>query len=392
MSRHLFIVESPGKTQKIQHYLGTGWSVKASFGHVRDLPEKDIGVAPPDFKAQYRILAKQAGRVTQLKQAAQQADAIYLGTDPDREGEAIAWHLYVALGLKKLGKPVYRVRFQEIHQHAIQNAVSQAGQIDYALVSAQEARRVLDRLVGYLVSPQLGFGLSAGRVQSPALRLIVEREQAIRDFQPITHFQVEAQVDTPSPWSSTWDFSAFAEKEQMYWLDRGVAEALAQVTQLTVSGVEPSQVQRRPLPPFTTSTLQQAASVYYGFSPERTMRVAQSLYESGAITYHRTDSPHLSDEAAQAIRTYLEKAGQPRSAKPNQWKAKAGAHEAHEAISPVDLANKHPSSETDANKLYALIWRRTVASQMPNAVYDVLKVRCEGNVAVPLKDHPLAQF
>ena len=164
MARQLFIVESPGKTRKIQQYLGSGWSVQASFGHIRDLPEKAIGVEAPDFKPHYQILAKQAGRVVQLKQAAQHAEAIYLGTDPDREGEAIAWHLYVALGLKKLGKPVFRVRFQEINQKAIQQAVNQAGPINYALVAAQEARRVMDRLVGYLVSPKLGFSLFAGRV------------------------------------------------------------------------------------------------------------------------------------------------------------------------------------------------------------------------------------
>ena len=226
MPRHLFIVESPGKTRKIEQYLGAGWTVKASFGHVRDLPEKEIGVEPPDFKPHYRVLAKQAGRVAQLKQAAQQADAIYLGTDPDREGEAIAWHLYMALGLKKQGKPVYRVRFQEINAAAIRRAVEEAGPIHQALVSAQEARRVMDRLVGYLVSPELGFGLSAGRVQSPALRLIVEREEAIRAFQPLNHVQVVAHVELPFPWSAQWDFSPFAEKDQAYWLDRGVAEVV----------------------------------------------------------------------------------------------------------------------------------------------------------------------
>lgn len=392
MARHLFIVESPGKTRKIEQYLGAEWTVKASFGHVRDLPEKEIGVEPPDFKPHYRVLAKQAGRVAQLKQAAQQADIIYLGTDPDREGEAIAWHLYMALGLKNLGKPVYRVRFQEINAATIRRAVEEAGPIHHALVSAQEARRVMDRLAGYLVSPQLGFGLSAGRVQSPALRLIVEREEGIRAFQPLNHFQVVAQVEQPSPWSATWDFSPFAEKDQAYWLDRGVAEVVAQVTQLTIKSVEPSQFQRRPLPPFTTSTLQQAASAYLGLAPERTMQLAQALYESGAITYHRTDSPHLSDEAVRAIREYLTQAGQPLSRNPNQWAAKADAQEAHEAIRPVDLKQKHPSADATTNKLYALIWRRTVASQMPNAVYDVLKLRCVGNVAVPLGEQPLAEF
>lgn len=206
MPRNLFIVESPGKTRKIAQYLGAGLTVQASFGHVRDLPEKEIGVEPPIFKPQYRVLAKQAARVVQLKQAAQQADAIYLGTDPDREGEAIAWHLYMALSLKKLGKPVFRARFQEINALAIRRAVEEAGPIHHALVSAQEARRVMDRLVGYLVSPQLGFGLSAGRVQSPALRLIVEREEAIRAFQPIHHFQVVAQVEQPFPWSAPGTF------------------------------------------------------------------------------------------------------------------------------------------------------------------------------------------
>lgn len=238
MPRHLFIVESP-ETRKIEQYLGTGWTVKASFGHVRDLPEKEIGVEPPDFKPHYRILAKQAARVAQLKQAAQQADAIYLGTDPDREGEAIAWHLYMALGLKKLGKPVHRVRFQEINAAAIRRAVEEAGPINQALVSAQEARRVLDRLVGYRVSPQLGFGLSAGRVQSPALRLIVEREEAIRAFQPLNHFQVVAQIQHPFPRSAEWDFAPFVERDQPYWLERSVAEAVALVSQLTIQSVEP---------------------------------------------------------------------------------------------------------------------------------------------------------
>ena len=392
MPRHLFIVESPGKTRKVEQYLGSGWTVKASFGHVRDLPEKEIGVEPPDFKPHYRVLAKQASRVAQLKQASQQADVIYLGTDPDREGEAIAWHLYMALGLKKLGKPVFRARFQEINSAAIRRAVEEAGPIQQALVSAQEARRVMDRLVGYLVSPQLGFGLSAGRVQSPALRLIVEREEAIRAFQPINHVQVVAHVALPLPWSAQWDFSPFAKRDQAYWLDRGVAEGVAVVTQLTIQSVEPSQFQRRPLPPFTTSTLQQAASAYLGLSPERTMQLAQALYESGAISYHRTDSPHLSDEAVRAIREYLSQAGQPLSLKPNQWAAKADAQEAHEAIRPVDLKQKHPSGDGTTNKLYALIWRRTVASQMPNAVYDVLKVRCVGNVSVPLGEQPLAEF
>ena len=392
MPRHFFIVESPGKTRKIEQYLGTGWTVKASFGHVRDLPEKEIGVEPPDFKPHYRVLAKQASRVAQLKQAAQQADAIYLGTDPDREGEAIAWHLYMALGLKKLGKPVYRVRFQEINPVAIRRAVDEAGPINYALVSAQEARRVMDRLVGYLVSPQLGFGLSAGRVQSPALRLIVEREEAIRAFQPISHFQVVAKVEKPFHWLAQWDFSPFVKKDQLHWLDRDVAEVVAEVTQLTIQTVEPSQFQRRPLAPFTTSTLQQAASAHLGLAPERTMQLAQSLYESGAITYHRTDSPHLSDEAIRAIRDYLTEASQPLSKKPNQWEAKADAQEAHEAIRPVDLRQKHPSVDATTNKLYALIWRRTVASQMPNAVYDVLKVRCVGNVLVPLGEQPWTEF
>ena len=160
----------------------------------------------------------------------------------------------------------------------------------------------MDRLVGYLVPPQLGFGFSAGRVQSPALRLIVEREEAIRAFQSLNHFQVVAQVEQPFPWSAQWDFSTFAEKDQVYWLNREVAEVVTRVTQLTVKSVEPSQFQRRPLPPFTTSTLQQAASAYLGLAPERTMQLAQALYESGAITYHRTDSPHLSDEAMRATR------------------------------------------------------------------------------------------
>ena len=398
---HLFIVESPGKTNKIAGFLGSGFIVKASFGHVRDLPPKDMGVDVDNgFKPTYVVIDNKTGKskrsiISELKAQAAKADSIYLATDDDREGESIAWHLYVALGLKRLGKPVHRVRFNAITRPAIEKAMGSIGKLDIPLVSAQECRRVLDRLVGWMVSPKLrhlGRGFSAGRVQSPAVRLVVEREMEIRNFQPVTHYTVEARMDCPFPWKALWDHAPYREKGQTLWLDKAVAEAVAKVTRLTVLSVEKSQRERRPPPPFITSTLQQAASVALRLSPEKTMSVAQKLYEQGLITYMRTDNPNLSDEGLQDIAAYLQANKLPAATKPNTWKTKESAQGAHEAIRPTHAADRIGGGNREEQALYDLIWQRAVASQMANATFDVTEVKLEGNVAVPLGDNKSALF
>ncbi len=398
---HLFIVESPGKTKKIAGFLGSGFVVKASFGHIRDLPPKDMGVDVDNgFKPTYVVIDNKAGKskraiISELKAQATQADAIYLATDDDREGESIAWHLYVALGLKRLGKPVHRVRFNAITRQAIDKAMGSLGKLDIPLVSAQECRRVLDRLVGWMVSPKLrhlGRGFSAGRVQSPAVRLVVERELEIRNFQAVTHYTVEARMDQPFPWKALWDHAPYREKGQTLWLDQAVAEAVAKVTRLTVLSVEKSQRERRPPPPFITSTLQQAASVALRLSPEKTMAIAQKLYEQGLITYMRTDNPNLSEEGLQDIAAYLQANHLPTATKPNTWKTKDSAQGAHEAIRPTHAVERTGGESREEQALYQLIWQRAVASQMANAQFDVTVVELEGNVAVPLGDNKPAQF
>ena len=398
---HLFIVESPGKTNKIAGFLGSGFIVKASFGHVRDLPPKDMGVDVDNgFKPTYVVIDNKTGKskrsiISELKAQAAKADSIYLATDDDREGESIAWHLYVALGLKRLGKPVHRVRFNAITRPAIEKAMGSIGKLDIPLVSAQECRRVLDRLVGWMVSPKLrhlGRGFSAGRVQSPAVRLVVERELEIRNFLSVTHYTVEARMDRPFPWKALWDHAPYREKGQTLWLDKAVAEAVAKVTRLTVLSVEKSQRERRPPPPFITSTLQQAASVALRLSPEKTMSVAQKLYEQGLITYMRTDNPNLSDEGLQDIAAYLQANKLPAATKPNTWKTKESAQGAHEAIRPTHAADRTGGGSREEQALYDLIWQRAVASQMANAKFDVTEVKLEGNVAVPLGDNKSALF
>ena len=398
---HLFIVESPGKTKKIAGFLGSGFTVKASFGHVRDLPPKDMGVDVENgFKPTYVVIDNKTGKskriiIAELKAEAAKADSIYLATDDDREGESIAWHLFVALGLKRLGKPVYRVRFNAITRPAIQKAMGSAGNLNIPLVSAQECRRVLDRLVGWMVSPKLrhlGKGFSAGRVQSPAVRLVVDREREIRNFQPVAHYAVEAHMELPFPWKALWDHAPYREKGQTLWLDKAVAEAVAKVTRLTVLSVVKSQRERRPPPPFITSTLQQAASVALRLSPEKTMAIAQKLYEQGLITYMRTDNPNLSDEGLQDIAAYLSANNLPAAVRPNIWKSKESAQGAHEAIRPTHAAERSGGENSEEQALYKLIWQRAVASQMANAQFDVTEVRLEGNVPVPLGETKPALF
>lgn len=382
----LFIVESPGKVKKIQGFLGPSWKVVASVGHVRDLPERTIGVEPPDFVPHYEATERGAKVLKDLAYKVKNAEAVYLATDPDREGEAIAWHLADALHLGD----ARRVTYTEITETAVRAALRQTRDIDRRLVSAQEARRVLDRLVGYLVSPVLsrqnGCVLSAGRVQSPAVRLVVERERAIRDFRVTAHFGVdlvfEAMEHVSDGWKAVWlpKEGSWLEEAQEYVLDRAVAEQVAGIGTVTVQACTETECRAAPPAPFTTSTLQQAASAALKINPTRCMALAQKLYESGHITYMRTDSPNLSEEAIAAIRSWAAEHDHPVPAAPRAWKSKEGAQEAHEAIRPTHFEVEDAGENEEEQALYRLIRLRALASQLEEAVYALRVLRLEGEV------------
>ncbi|MDR2945264.1 MAG: DNA topoisomerase I, partial [Candidatus Adiutrix sp.] len=290
---NLLIVESPGKVKKIQGFLGGDFKVMASVGHVRDLPQKEIGVAAPDFTPQYAPTERGKEVLAKLTAAVKEAETVYLATDPDREGEAIAWHLAEALKLKD---PL-RVTYTEITEAAVKKALEHPRKIDLNLVKAQEGRRVLDRLVGYMVSPAIsnavGNQLSAGRAQSPALRLVVEREAAVRDFKVTAHFGVELTFESVDNVSGVWTAQLnpknWLEDGQEFFQDKDGAEEIAALRRLTVTAYQESEAKQAPPAPFTTSSLQQAASNALKFNPQRTMELAQLLYQSGHITYMRTD-------------------------------------------------------------------------------------------------------
>ena len=403
MSKKLLIVESPAKAKTIGKYLGGEFSVKSSVGHIRDLPRESgaikIAEKGPDswvFTPTYEISDGKEKVVSELKSATRAADEIYLASDPDREGEAIAWHLKEVLGPVAGKKPFKRVTYNEITKAAVLKAVSEPRDIDMPLVDAQQARRILDRLVGYRVSPLLWKNincvnnrtLSAGRVQSVALRLLVERQREIDAFTPETYYLmgVEAKKDGDSK-----SFVARLAKIDGGKPDvRSKEDANTMILDLSdsalvVEGVKEQGKARHALPPFTTSTLQQAASSVLGMSPGKTMKLAQSLYEAGRITYMRSDSVHVSDQARDAAREFVERVCGPEfyPAKPNVFstKAKGGvaAQEAHEAIRPTDVEltpKKASESGMDAQelKLYDLVWRRFVASQMADAKTTVTTV------------------
>jgi len=369
---NIIIVESPGKVQKIQSILGAKWKVAASVGHVRDLPEKSLGVSLPDFKPEYQPTERGKAVLKRLAAWIKTADAVYLATDPDREGEAIAWHLADALKLKK---PL-RVTFGSITKSAIEPAIKAPRSLDMALVSAQEARRILDRLCGYLVSGSLskaaGERLSAGRVQSPALRLVVDREREIRNFTSTTHYGAELLFDG---WKAAWVTKPWLPDGSEFLTDKALAEKAASLRSLLVIDCSETQSCSAPPAPFTTSSLQQAASNALRFSPKETMAIAQKLYEAGRVTYMRTDSPNLSDEAVKEIRAYAKVQDLPLADKPRVWKSKEGAQEAHEAVRPTHIEVEE-AGETDNEKaLYRLIRIRALASQLADAVYAVRVLR-----------------
>jgi len=423
MGKSLVIVESPAKAKTINKYLGSDFIVKSSIGHIRDLPTgggKEIdtkaraeqaartrkmsqedkaahrqqksreqlvarmGVDPENgWKAQYEILPGKEKVIDELRKLAKQADTIYLATDLDREGEAIAWHLSEAIGGEK--SKYQRVVFNEITKKAIQEAFAHPGQVDINRVNAQQARRFLDRVVGFMVSPLLwekvARGLSAGRVQSVAVRLVVEREREIRAFVPDEFWQVFADLNTPA--NTPVVFEVVKQGEDNF---RPVnqTQAMAAVAALQKSSYkilsrEDKPTQSKPSAPFITSTLQQAASTRLGFSVKKTMMMAQRLYEAGFITYMRTDSTNLSEDAVHACREFIGKHYGEKylPSKPNIYSSKEGAQEAHEAIRPSDVQlqpNNLSGVERDAERLYALIWQQFVACQMNAAKYTSTRV------------------
>ena len=366
MSKNLVIVESPAKAKTIEGYLGKDFIVKSSYGHVRDLPKNDVAIdVEGGFNPVYTVSPDKEDVIRELKKLASKAEDVWLATDEDREGEAISWHLAEALQLDV--KETKRIVFHEITKKAIQDAIAKPRRIDLDLVNAQQARRVLDRLVGFELSPVLWkkvkAGLSAGRVQSVAVRIIVEREREIEKFMASSFFNVRGNFDLGSAvLKADLNRKLKDSEEANAFLNK------ANGADYTISNIETKPAKRTPAAPFTTSTLQQEASRKLGFSVSRTMVIAQRLYESGKITYMRTDSVNLSDFALDAAKQEITKSYGPQYSKTRQYTNKnKGAQEAHEAIRPTEMGNQQVDGERDEQRLYDLIWKRTVASQMADA-------------------------
>jgi DNA topoisomerase-1 len=367
MAKNLVIVESPAKAKTIEKFLGKDFKVASSFGHIADLPSRELGVdVENDFAPQYVVDKEKKALVKKLKDLASKAETIWLASDEDREGEAISWHLAETLGLDR--ERTRRIVFNSITKSAIQKAIENPRAIDYNLVNAQQARRILDRLVGYELSPVLWKkikpGLSAGRVQSVAVRLIVEREREIEAFTPESSFRVAAEFRTAQGAVFTARLSkTFETHDQARSFLEGLKPAAFQVESL-----DKKPASKTPAAPFTTSTLQQEASRKLYFNVSRTMQVAQRLYEAGLITYMRTDSVNLSGEAIEAAKKAIVDNYGERYSKVRQFSSKSkGAQEAHEAIRPTDMGLQHLNLERDQARLYELIWKRTLASQMSDA-------------------------
>ena len=379
MAKNLVIVESPAKAKTIEKFLGKEFKVASSFGHIADLPSKEIGVdVTGDFSAKYIISSDKKKLVNELKSLAKKSEMVWLASDEDREGEAIAWHLANTLNLSKANSK--RIVFSEITKKAILKAIEKPREIDYNLVNAQQARRILDRLVGYELSPVLWRkvkgGLSAGRVQSVAVRIIVEREREIRNFSPEPSFKTQAVFQTENnkiiPAQSQKLFSS--KQEANVFLEQNIS------AQFKVIEVKKKPAKKSPAPPFTTSTLQQEASRKLYFSVSKTMNIAQRLYEAGHITYMRTDSLNLSDEARKNINIQIGSVYGKEYLQPRYFKSKnKGAQEAHEAIRPSDFSKQNLNIDYDQARLYELIWRRTVASQMSEAVLERTQISIQTN-------------
>ncbi len=395
MSKSLIIVESPAKARTLQRYLGKSFTVKASVGHIRDLPVNNLGVdVEHDFQPKYVTIRGKGKIINELRSEAKKADAIYLAPDPDREGEAIAWHIAEAVHSAK--KPVHRVLFHELTKKAILVAIENATEIDHHKFEAQQARRILDRLVGYQISPLLWDkvrrGLSAGRVQSVAVRMVCEREKEIADFQTVEYWSVSADLQKENPPVFTAQLDVVdgkkLDKAENRIADQATADKIVEgvrQSDFLVHKITKKKSKRNPSPPFITSSMQIDANRKLRFSAKKTMMLAQRLYEgiaigddgpSGLITYMRTDSTRINDEALDQVRTYIQNVygKEHLPAKANVYKTKKSAQDAHEAIRPTDVT-KTPESlaphlEKDMLSLYTLIWKRFVASQMAPALYD----------------------
>ena len=379
MSKNLVIVESPAKAKTIEKYLGTGFKVASSYGHISDLPSKELGVdVENDFKPKYIISKEKKDVVRDLKKKADNADCVWLASDEDREGEAIAWHLSESLKLDK--KKTKRIVFREITKNAILKAIENPREIDYNLVNAQQARRVIDRLVGFEISPilwrKVKGGLSAGRVQSVAVRLLVDREAEINNFVPVSSFKVVAKFanKTENKFSAQLLGNFKSKDEAVSFLEKNIN------ANFNISSIDKKPAKKSPAPPFTTSTLQQEASRKLGFNVSRTMSAAQKLYESGNITYMRTDSVNLSNDALNSAEIVISNSYGKNYFKRRKFSSKnKGAQEAHEAIRPTSLDKSDVQMDSDQSRLYRLIWLRTIASQMSDALLERTTFKIKSN-------------
>lgn len=373
----LIIVESPTKSKTIKSFLGKGYEITSSFGHIRDLPKSKLGVdVENNFEPKYIIPVKAKKTIKELKEKLKKSDQVILATDEDREGEAIAWHLKETLGLKNS----QRIVFHEITEKAIKEALKNPREIKMDLVDAQQARRVLDRLVGYKLSPflwkKIAKGLSAGRVQSVAVRLIVERGEEIKKFIPQEYWQIEAFFE-----KNKKEFSSFLYKKEDKVLEKEEIKSEKEAKEIlknlkgvkyTAEKIEKKKTKKNPPSPFMTSTLQQETWKRFKFPARATMGIAQKLYENGLITYHRTDSLNLSEQSILSAKNFIEKSFGKEYSSVRRYKAKGKAQEAHEAIRPTFIENTPQSQKMDGrmHKLYSLIWQRFTASQMSEALFD----------------------
>lgn len=411
--KNLVIVESPAKAKTIGKYLGQGYEVKASMGHVRDLPKSTIGVdIDGGFIPSYQPIKGKEATISELKKAAEGSNKVFLATDPDREGEAISWHLKELLRIPD--EKAYRVTFNEITKRVVNESISSPRTIDQNLVDAQQARRILDRIVGYQLSPllwkKIRRGLSAGRVQSVATRLVAERDEEIRIFSPEEYWSLEAELARIAPNRGSFKAQFYGKEKKLELSNQAmVDEVIRNVKQsaFTVTGVKRQDKTRAPAPPFITSTLQQEASRKLNMTPRRTMSVAQQLYEGvdisgegtvGLITYMRTDSLRLSEDALSAARTFIvgRYGAEYYPEHTRRYKTKEGAQDAHEAIRPSDVNFTPESVKKDLTgeqyRLYKLIWSRFLACQMSSAVYDNVTVDVTGAGYVFRANHASLKF
>lgn len=395
MAKYLVIVESPAKAKTIKKFLGSSYKIEASMGHVRDLPKSDIGIdINNDFEPKYITIRGKGELLQKLRKEVKKVDKVYLATDPDREGEAISWHLLYALKLDK--DKTSRITFNEITKTAVKKSIKQARDIDMNLVNAQQARRELDRIVGYKISPLLWKkvkkGLSAGRVQSVALKLICDREEEINSFIPKEYWTLDAVLSNQDEKIFVAKFHTISDNKVELNSKEDVNKILDTLKdkEFVVDEIKRGKRTRKPLPPFTTSTLQQEASKVLGFTTQKTMMIAQQLYEGidikgegmlGLVSYIRTDSVRISDDAYKEAKKYIETAygKQYNSEKRNEYKSKGRTQDAHEAIRPTYIDKTadliKASLSKDQYKLYKLIWERFTASQMSNAVYKTISVK-----------------